>query len=127
MKALGLTGNVFSASEVVRSSAFDVCLSTRSRTIHLRHQIHIATTLTQCMHYDVTFDAVAVVGLAPMGLVFLGCVASPFLSSSGMMSEPLARLMFLRQTGHCERRCSPGLPRFSPAIRASMRQVWQKR
>jgi hypothetical protein len=43
------------------------------------------------------------------------------------MSEALERLMNFRQTGHCERLASPGPARFSPAMRASMRQVWQKR
>lgn len=44
-----------------------------------------------------------------------------------MMSVALVRLMNFRQTGHCERFVSPGPVRFSPAMRASMRQVWQKR
>jgi hypothetical protein len=39
------------------------------------------------------------------------------------MSEALVRLMCFRQTGHCERRGSPGPARFSPAMSASMRQV----
>lgn len=58
---------------------------------------------------------------------FLGCVARPFFSSRGMTSVALLRLMFFRQTGHCERFVSWGPVRFSPAMRASMRQVWQKR
>lgn len=44
-----------------------------------------------------------------------------------MMSPTFVRLMFLRQTGHCDRLGSPGPARFSPAMSASMRQVWQKR
>lgn len=44
-----------------------------------------------------------------------------------MMSVALLRLMDFRQTGHWERFGSPGPERFSPAMRASMRQVWQKR
>jgi hypothetical protein len=44
-----------------------------------------------------------------------------------MMSVALVRLMNFRQTGHCERFGSPGPARFSPAMRASMRQVWQNR
>ena len=79
------------------------------------------------MHYDITFDVVGAVVVALAGRVFLGWVARPFLSDNGMISVALRRLMFLRQTGHCERRCSPGLPRFSPAISASIRQVWQNR
>lgn len=78
--------------------------------------------------YDVTFDPVAVGDVvATTGLVFLGWVRSPFINSRGITSVGLVRLMFLRQTGHWERRGSPGPPRFSPAMRASMRQVWQKR
>jgi hypothetical protein len=44
-----------------------------------------------------------------------------------MMSVALVRLMNFRQTGHCERFGSPGPARFSPAMRASMRHVWQNR
>ena len=60
---------------------------------------------------------------------FLGCVASPFLSmrARGIMSVGFARLMCFRHTGHCDRLGSFRSPRFSPAMRASMRHVWQKR
>lgn len=58
---------------------------------------------------------------------FRGCVAIPFFKSSGMMSVALERLIVFRQTGHCDRFGSPGPVRFSPAMRASIRQVWQKR
>lgn len=51
-------------------------------------------------YYDVTFDAVAVSDPVGVDFVFLGCVANPFFNSSGMMSEFLSRLMFLRHTGH---------------------------
>jgi len=43
------------------------------------------------------------------------------------MSEALVRLMNFRQTGHWERLGSPGAARFSPAMSASMRQVWQNK
>ena len=59
--------------------------------------------------------------------LFLGCVASPFFNSKGMISDALVRLINFLQTGHCERFGSFGPARFSPAIRASMRQVWQNR
>lgn len=73
-----------------------------------------------CLLHTVTFAAVA----ATVAEFFLrGCVASPFLRSKGMMSVFLDRLMILRQTGHCERFGSPGAARFSPAMRASIRQV----
>jgi hypothetical protein len=36
-------------------------------------------------------------------------------------------LMNLRQTGHCDFFASPGPARFSPAMRASIRHVWQNR
>ena len=58
---------------------------------------------------------------------FRVCVVLPIFSIRGMTSEGLVRLMVFRQTGHCERFGSPGPARFSPAMRASMRQVWQKR
>jgi hypothetical protein len=60
-------------------------------------------------------------------IFFRGWVARPFLRSRGMMSVALVRLMSFLHTGHCERLGSPGPERFSPAMRASMRQVWQKR
>lgn len=92
------------------------------------HQISKTIMLAERMHYDVTFDAVAVTLAVPepIGLFFFGCVARPFFSKRGIMSVALDRLMFFRQTGHWERR-GPSWLRFSPAIRASMRQVWQKR
>jgi hypothetical protein len=75
---------------------------------------------TQC-----TFGATAVGD--EMAFFFLGCVARPFFSSNGMTSALLLRLMNFRQTGHWERFGSPGPERFSPAMRASMRHVWQNR
>ena len=78
------------------------------------------------MHY-VTFGSTAAVAVVATGLVFLGWVRSPFINKSGITSVALVRLMFLRHTGHWERRGSPGPPRFSPAMRASMRHVWQNR
>lgn len=34
---------------------------------------------------------------------FLGCVASPFFMSRGIISDDLARLINFRHTGHCDR------------------------
>ena len=34
---------------------------------------------------------------------FLGCIASPFFMSRGIISDDLARLINFRHTGHCDR------------------------
>ena len=72
------------------------------------------------MYIQDTFGALAATDGA---FFFLGWVARPFFSSRGIMSDALVRLIDLRQTGHCERLASWGPVRFSPAMRASMRQV----
>jgi hypothetical protein len=119
-RTIAVPADLISSYELLAVSGCAVhCFSTRPEDVQsvIRQNDQIQ------VHPYCTFEA----GRAAATAFFLGCVASPFFKSSGMMSAALERLMNFRHTGHCERFCSPGPARFSPAMRASIKQVWQKR